>query len=202
MSEFCEERVPIVPGLSTAECVSIGEQLTALFQPEAFHLPQPIDLTKIMDQILPKYNISVYPVGNHELPDQEAKTIYVNNEIQILLRQEFYDQLFLSNRMANRARATLAHEIIHAIIHLPYLRRVSQNGQQTIYLNRYSRSEIPPYQDPEWQAWSIAGSMLIPLVHLRQLLPNKNIQEVADIFCVSSKYLNKHIKRLRSAKLL
>lgn len=73
------------------------------------------------------------------------------NEKKIVISESVYDGAFAGN---HRDRFTIAHEIGHLLLH----------HDANISFAR-GNDKIQPYEDPEWQANTFAGEVLVP-VHL------------------------------------
>lgn len=71
-----------------------------------------------------------------------------------------------------RARHTTVHEIGHAILHRPYLRKLRAMARlgANAALFRSQAAEVKAYCDPEWQADSFAGRVLVPTPALKKLM--------------------------------
>ncbi|HKU75688.1 MAG TPA: ImmA/IrrE family metallo-endopeptidase [Pyrinomonadaceae bacterium] len=110
----------------------------------------------------------------------------------------------LAEEESNLFRATVAHEIGHAILHVPQFRRKKQllrfvdNDDMDVGLRMYREDEIPLYENPEWQAWRFAKALLMPVpavVKACQL--NYSIEEMSIDFGVSVKFTRSRLKELK-----
>lgn len=99
-----------------------------------------------LHEIFPDFHIEVVPVTR--MPNQYALTYPKTKCIQI--REDVYDGAIEGNA---RDRFTLAHEIGHLWLHRPGNIALARNSN-TI--------DIPAYMDPEWQANTFAGELLVP----------------------------------------
>lgn len=200
MSDFLREKVPPMPPISMAKIEEIGNKALQLLCPEALDTPQALDFCKLVDLGLPKFHVHVYPAAEVELGDRLAATDPSGDrDINILLARDLYDSLFQGGRMAHRARATIAHELGHAILHVREVRERVKYSQSGLLLNRVRRDALRPYEDPEWQAWALGGCIVAP----RQMVESTNaetIADLADIFGVSEGMMRSHVKRLRLAR--
>ncbi len=199
MSDFGTERVPMMPPVPTAGIEAIGASTRGLFYDGGAEASCAIDLVSLVEQ-LPAYGIHVYPASAVELEDRLAATVPIateKDETHILIQQSLWHELLDGGRAANRARATLAHELGHAILHVPILRRrMSLPNAETLLNRKMRRDEIPPYRDPEWQAWAFAGNFLAPRAAI--LASGENtVQALADRFEVSGSMMRSHLKRLK-----
>jgi len=162
-----------------------------------------VNVARWADFDLPQRGIHISPATLAELKDREAATdASGNGEIEILLRYDFYDQLFMGNKRSNRARATVVHELSHVILHVQELRERKRYPDRPDLLNRLSRADIPAFEDPEWQAWALAGCIMMPFHHVKEIMQPGNIDRVASVFGVSQSFARKHIETLRRNRFL
>jgi hypothetical protein len=185
-----------MPPMSMAMIEAVGDRTLELLCPDALARPVAIDFLRLVEWVLPKYGIFTYPANWEELGDRLGATDPSGDrEIYILLCEELWDQLIAGGRQANRARATVAHELAHAILHVPYLRRRMATAQGAL-LNRVSRDSIRPFEDPEWQAWALAGCLVAPPKAI-SMLQDVSVSAVAATFGVSEGMAQAHLKRLK-----
>ncbi|MGC4032429.1 MAG: ImmA/IrrE family metallo-endopeptidase [Tepidisphaeraceae bacterium] len=88
------------------------------------------------------------------------------------------------------ARFTIAHEIGHVVLHRDLMMKHFQSSQQGTQCPLFSRGELEPYCDPEWQANEFAAALLMPqagMISLRQRISNREvfIGVVVETFKVS-----------------
>lgn len=186
-----DEKVPRVPGLSRQDLVELGDELLRSLQPEALRCPTPVDVRKLVDSKLEEVlGIHVYPVHPADLPaDAEAST----SGERILVRKDQYDLLREGGPMGLRARATIAHELGHAILHSPMLADTETAKRVTLV----PRRELKAYEDPEWQAWTLAQAFLIP-VRTARSLSSRTPEVIADTYQVSLPFAEGYLRRFRS----
>ena len=87
-------------------------------------------------------------------------------EVNILVSEEVWEALEAKAPTSHFAKTTICHELGHALIHVPILRRRLQVNN---VLARMQRAKLRAFEDPEWQAWAFAGSILIPRTSLNLL---------------------------------
>lgn len=148
-----------------------------------------IDLVEIH---LPQFGLLFYPASTAELGDCEAVTDPSGvDAIHILVESQLYESLSDPGSGGNRARATVAHELGHAVLHVPYLRRIRAQGQPWL---KVSRTHLESSRDPESQAWAFAGCLLMP----RSLLSTTQgaFTELARVYGVSHSFARAHMARL------
>lgn len=189
-----------MPPMSMAAIETIGEIVVEEFFPEMFTSPKALDYISLVEEILPARGIHVVPASVDELVDCEAATPPDGDgEINILIRDAHWRALHRGGRQANRARATLIHELAHAVLHVPVVRRRRLLEESEFTLRRVRRDAIPAYSDPEWQAWALAGCIVAPRRAIR-MLPGTSINALPAIFGVSEDFIWSHLRRLGKAK--
>ncbi len=198
MSSFLTAEVPAVSPLGVAAIVELGRCFLAPLAPEALSVPKPLDVLTLVDTRLPKFGIHICPASRQEIGDRDGATdLDGTGEITILISEEVWEELELDAPRSHYARSTVCHELGHAIIHVPALRR---RLQLTNVLARTQRAKLRAYEDPEWQAWMFCGAILIPSVTL-QALQSENAkltpELVSQTYEVSSSMARQHLKRLK-----
>jgi Zn-dependent peptidase ImmA (M78 family) len=193
MSDFFGETVIAMPPLSLKYLEALGETVVSTFQPEALFTPQPIKVREWIDDLLPRFGIHVMPASYEELGERVAVTYAAADaESEILVSPWIYDNLADEER-PHFARSTVIHELAHAILHVPLLRsRPDGSGELTTRLDRRRLAEA---SDPEWQAWALAGAILMPRRTIA-MLPERSPHSVADVFFVSQKFAEVRLERL------
>jgi hypothetical protein len=63
-------------------------------------------------------------------------------------------------------------------------------------LPRARRESIRPFEDPEWQAWTLAGCILAPLRTLR-MIESRVPWTLAPVYGVSEKMMESHLRRVQ-----
>jgi hypothetical protein len=176
----------------------IGVSILETLCPEALERPTRLDVQRLVEHELPRYEIHVYPVAQSELPNEEAVTYpqEATGEVVVAIREEIFNELLAGGRRAHRARATLMHELGHAVLHARILRERLDHPAAIQLLARVPSERIKPYCNSEWQAWALAGCVLMPrrtLEMLRSLSP----VYVGQIYGVSEAFALAHLKRLK-----
>jgi len=198
MSDFLEEEVPPVNPLSIAVIEEVGRCFLEQLAPEMLQLPQPLDVLDLVDTRLPRFGIHVCPATRAEIGDRAGATDPKgDSEVTILVSESVWDKLEEPAPISHYAKTTVCHEIGHAILHVPILRR---RLFRTNVLARVQRGSIPAYEDPEWQAWTFAGTILMPRVALRMLQkehPLLTPELVASIFGVSTDMARSHLRKMK-----
>jgi len=196
-----DEEVPPMPPLSMAIIESVAEQVLEELEPEALQHPTKVDFAHWAEYRLQRYKICVSPASVQELGDRKGATDPTDNGdgiTDILMEVSHYDQLLAGGRQAHMARATLVHELGHAILHVPVMRtRIAADGDNPMLLSRrVRRDRIPAYRDPEWQAWALGGCIVAPR---RTIVTAGTLDPVvlAGTYGVSTEFMINHLKRLK-----
>lgn len=138
-----------------------------------------IDITKILerlDKLDSRYSFEI--VENDELENEvQAQTDVIQNKI--FIKASVYEGAVQN---VGRDRMTIAHEILHLILHQP----------STLTLYCRTDDDIPLYKNPEWQAECFAGELLMPYEQIKSM----DVMEIVDQCKVSekaAKYQKTHI---------
>jgi hypothetical protein len=198
MSNFLEEEVPPVNPLSVNAIEELARCFLEQLAPEVLVSPQPLDVLHLVDERLPKFGIHVCPASREELGDRDGATDPSGTgEVLILVSEEVWNNLELEGAKSFYARSTVCHEVGHAIIHVPALRR---RLLMTNVLARTKRSNLKAYEDPEWQAWTFSGAILMPTVALDILVRQfggLTPTLLSQTFDVSEAMASRHLARLK-----
>lgn len=185
MSNF-DELVPRVPGLKV---VQLEHLANAVRNELGLVAPDKVDWLHVAEFALPAHGVDVFPVSESELLVHGAEAVTVVNpgteRVTVLLSADDYDAL--EEPYGGRARATLNHELGHAVLHREVLKRMQVPATSPGGLARHPRSEVPAFVDPEWQAWVFAGALLMPrssLAAMRGAAPweTARIHQVTESF--------------------
>lgn len=204
MTAFGGEEVIPMPAISMQAIENLGEALLDELCPEALEAPTPIPLDRWIDYDLPKRSIFISPAQDNDLPGAEGLTDPESEDgvsIEITIRRSDWESLFAGGRRAHRPRATVAHEIAHAIMHVPTIRRRTKLKHGSFLLQRVARGKLVAYCDPEWQAWALAGCILAPrvgIIHLQAELGRDALpRDLGRAFQISEGFAEAHMRRLR-----
>lgn len=200
MSRFLrEEVIMVVPPASMAEISAKAEQVLGVLAPEMLEDPGPLDVPALVDTGLQRYNIHVASATAEELLDCEAATDpsgEPDSEINILVRDDQFDLIFDEGPWAHRVRSTVPHELGHAVLHVPVVRRHRQRfGNCDGRLRRAQRQQIQAYCDPEWQAWAFAGCLVAP-VRTINMMRGKSVAQMARQYRISESMMHAHLRRV------
>lgn len=198
MSSFLEEEVPPVNPLSVPIIEELGRCFLQQLAPEMLEGPRALDVLDLVDKRLPDFGIHVCPATREELGNRVGATDPKGKgEINILVAEEIWDNLEADAPKSYFAKTTVCHELGHALIHVPILRRRLQMHN---VLARTQRANLRAYEDPEWQAWAFAGSILLPrttLEVLEEKYGNISIDLVSSVYEISTNMVSSHLRRLK-----
>lgn len=190
-----------MPPQSMKRIEILAQAFLAELAPAALEAPQPLDLEHLIERVLPQFGVRFYPGDRREMGRREAYTDpFSSDGIEILLEEAQWYDLFSGGPRSHRARATAAHELSHAILHVPELRRMraERGSEEELLLARKARRKLKAYEDPEWQAWAMAGCLLVPRRTLEMIpVAKRDLWTLADTYRVSSAMMRSHLKRLK-----
>ena len=197
IDDLLAEEVPAMPPVSMAVVEAWGESALDAFNRDWRTRPAALDLVDVIERVLPEHGIHVVPASARELGPRYALTDPEGTgEINILVREDLWANLYERGRRAHHPRATIGHELGHAVMHVHVLRRRMALPQRQHLLARQARRDLPAYCDPEWQAWAFAGALLIPRRAI-QMLRRPSVEDVATTFHVSEQFVQAHLKRIK-----
>lgn len=181
---------------SGADIDQIARRLIQRYQPDALLEPQEFDIERFYENVLESitgvradYQNLGLPVHGYTDSDQLISVV---------------DTALAENpSQRNRFRATVAHEVGHAILHVKQFRRRKEilrftHDCEDVSLRMYREDEIPAYVNPEWQAWRFAKALLMPEQPFRRAhATGISIRELADTFGVSVDFARLRLRDLR-----
>jgi len=190
-----------MPPLRMATIEDVADAFLGTFCPQALQQPMPLDVLHLAETSLPQYGIHVSPASALEMGDNLGVTdASGSSAIEILIREELWNRLLEGGPMANRSRATVAHEYGHSVLHAPIIRRRRASARSQHLLARVAREEVPAYMCAEWQAWAFAGCILAPRRTIA-MIPNPTVTGLAAIYEVSTGMMEQHLRRLKISHL-
>ncbi len=184
------------PGKSRKEIEMFASDIVRAFQPAVLEGEEPFNIDRFIEVVETEMEIdfdftSDLPSGVH------GCTSIIDNKVLILSE--------LSDDPGNirYLRSTVAHETGHVLYHLPILRRLctdktfTQKKAESKNFSLYSQKPVKAYEDPEWQAWEFAGSLLMPKIALVTLKERgASVYEMADTFMVNQVFVKKRLRNL------
>lgn len=137
-----------------------------------------IDVTLILERLNfldPRFSFEVKSDDEFEDGVQAQTDIKSNT---IFIRESVYEGAIHN---IGRDRMTIAHEILHLILHQP--------ASLTLFRRT---SDLPLYKNPEWQAECFAGELLMPYEQIVNMSENE-IVEQCKVSPSAAHYQKKHI---------
>jgi hypothetical protein len=192
-----------MPPLSTSAISALAEALLSQIAPQCLTQPTPLPVLEIVEDVLPEYGIHTYAVDDSTLPEEEALTdpFGRDGETVIRVRDSVYTDLVQGSRLSYRPRVTVMHEVGHAVMHVPVIRRRIQHAPLTRLLQRLASADVKPYESSEWQAYAFSGFILMPAAALRQF-DSIDVATISEAFQVSERMVRSHLTRALHANLL
>ena len=105
---------------------------------------------------------------SYEIVDDDELGAAVQAQTDILkdtiyIKESVYEDAIQNN---GRDRMTIAHEILHLILHQP------------VALTLYRRTDdLPIYKNPEWQAECFAGELLMPYDQIKDMTEEEIVEQ-------------------------
>lgn len=156
--------VPKVRARSISEIEAIAESILRKHSPGTLAGESPFPVLKYIDGPLEdEYQVDyeVQDLGPSVEGRLEGRTLILNTPV--------YEGLC---RDQNRPRFTGAHEIGHGVLHAGQLAVMNDSSRGCPTL--YRKEEIKPFLNPEWQANTFAGAILMPLSGVLTVLSTGN----------------------------
>jgi hypothetical protein len=194
---FLDEQVVAMPPVSMATIEMLAETILVDYAPEVLDRPTALDVKALIETKFQEHGIHVAPASYAELADRHGATDPKGQgEINILLSEQLWNDLFFHGSGERMARSTVIHEFCHALLHVPIMRRRLTTANKQHLLARQARGTLPAYCDPEWQAWALCGALMMPTRTLRTVT-GRPLAEIAAIYQVSERFVTNHARRLR-----
>lgn len=183
-----------MPPTRTSSITALAHNALAVLQPEVLKSPRPVDLLPLIERVLPKHKIRIYPASTEELDDCWGSTDTTGTDkINVLIDARLFEALYTGDRRHyHLARGTVAHELGHCVMHVEIMRRRRERGSRLMH--RMNTNEFKIYEGSEWQAWAFAGAFLAPPGTIR-LLETKTIEAAASLYETSTELMRRHLAR-------
>lgn len=187
--DFSEMTVPVVPGLSRKHIEQKALEFLLMVAPECLDTPIATPVKEIFEDKMDTFGFKAFLKGN--IKGLDGITNVTTKEI--MLTGATHKRLELGNP---RARFTVAHEFGHVILH-GHLASTghSMNGEQVLFARR---SQLKAFEDPEWQADTFAGAVLMPYPMMYKLYQEKQmtVENVIEVFQVSKQAAEIRVRKL------
>lgn len=207
-NDWLDSKVPIVPPMGRARIEVETDGILRSVLPEALTGEAPVDVEYIFEIELPKMYQGL-TVGYCDLSALGPGVMgYTSAKNKVcLVEKKLYDLACLPDAKESdirRFRSTVAHETSHAVFHYPFLNvfESANTGLAHQSLMRVEkRKDIPAYKDPEWQAWQIAGALLMPYERVvSDIERGLGRYELAEIYNVNPAFAQQRINSILKQK--
>lgn len=211
---YRDEHVLEVESRTNRECFEAASALLAQFQPTALTGVEPVELVPLLDSDVVithstgrwsgrRSSISIYEGTEGEMDGRKAFTNFSHDYdfVDVVLSGAQFNDLLSGGAIAHQPRATVAHELGHATMHGPSVWGRARSSMRMQLSRLKPWGKIPPYKNPELQAWAFARCLLMPLSAMRQM-DDLSPECLADTFKVSRDLAKRHIEQLRDRKIV
>lgn len=184
------------PGLSRHDINDLALKILKSYQPDVLRGIESFDIYGFIEIVEDVIEID-FDFTSDLPPGIHGCTSTIDNKVLILSD-------LVDDPDSKYARSTIAHEIGHAILHIPVLRKLSkdkifsQKKEENQGLSLYKQKHLPAYKNPEWQAWEFAGAILMPKPAIITLVESGiPLSQIADHFNVNKVFLESRLRRLK-----
>ncbi|HEX5736120.1 MAG TPA: ImmA/IrrE family metallo-endopeptidase [Blastocatellia bacterium] len=188
--------VPVARPRSKIDISHITMEIIRKYQPEMLNKLMPFDIERFYEfdltdltGVRPVYE--ELPLELHGYTDIEQMKCVISNRLaDDVSRIQFF-------------RSTVAHEVGHAVMHVREFRQRKTlirliHNQEDASLRLYHEEDIPPFRNPEWQAWWFAKSLLMPGVMVRKAVEDGyDVYDLAQTFQVYPAFVLRRLRDLR-----
>ena len=167
--------VPIVPRMKSAQIEAKALAILKNYCPKVLRSDMPTPVDAIFELYIPeKLNIRTYYTSLEDYGVTNAEG-YTNarQRISIVDRRLIDDSSLCGRR---RCRATSGHEAGHCFLHVS-LNRWQQSLQIVGMGMKRERSDLKPYEDPEWQAWRFCHALCMPAQAVKRAVQRYGVEE-------------------------
>lgn len=189
-----------VKGLSWEAIELDAELFLSECEPQALLAPVEVNVERIFEFKLQDFMKShfglSFEVGYFDLSEfghgvqghtnAEAKCCYIDSTLSDSADNSSTHRFF---------RSTIGHEIYHCIKHVPQVRGFSstlKNERGSLYRKK---SSIPVYQNPDIQADTFSGALLMPRKTLLPLLADgAQIPDLVNVYNVNPAFVNSRLR--------
>lgn len=185
-----------VPPLSREDIRAKAEQVLRASAPELLERPAPLPVGEFAAGSLERYGINFVPAELPVLVEAQAKEGpgRPGPWAIIELPGSAYRRLRGHGEVFPRLRATVAHELGHAVLHVRQAAERRRRGLPA--LDVAPALEVPFFENAEWQAWCFAGCLCAPPAVLAPLVERgEDLRQLADTFGISRSFTRQHLER-------
>lgn len=180
--DFSSMNVPLVRGLSHSVIERKALQFLSMTSPASLSFPGPVPILDIFENKMDLFDFRVL-IGKN-IKGLGGFTDVTHRYIQISCST--YRRL---EKGDPQGKFTVAHEFGHAVLHSEY--------KAAIFA---LRSQIRPFEDPEWQANTFAASVLMPFPTMKMLFQKNDLtpENVMELYQVSWSAATRRVLRLNT----
>ncbi len=191
---------------SGKEIEALSNKITQSSQPDALLNIISFDVEAFFEFELEE-KTGIKAVYDSNLPiGFDGYTDFENMSCVISTKLADYDKF--DNVAKRRLRSTLAHEIGHCFLHFDDVKnnitsqsKFLHNSQSS--LARYNPELLETCENPEWQAWRFASSLLMPELCFRTAVErNYTKTRLKRVFAVNPSFIDVRLKELKISKHL
>jgi hypothetical protein len=192
-------KLPVVRPQSKAGLNKKAEKYLAQLQPGVLTNDSEVDVESFFEFHIPElFGIKTgYSDLSSEFGLYKSVLGYTNCKEKISYIDKSLSNAF-DPTTTGRFRATVAHEIGHCILHVPFLNfESSSQGASKDMLFRKT-THIKAYENPEWQAWEFAGALLMPKNRvIRYAISGLPLHQMAQTFGVNPAFVKVRLSKLK-----
>lgn len=166
---FHSQIVPLVPGRSYAQIEKEAMSFLSLVSPQSLLQPGPVPILEIFENKMDAFHFQVL-IGKN-IQGLGGFTDVTRRFIQI--SSATYRHL---EKGDPQAKFTVAHEFGHMRLHAQHTKGLFA-----------PRSQLRPFEDPEWQANAFSAAILMPYPTMKRLFEEDrmSVEETREIYQVS-----------------
>lgn len=174
-----------------------GVKLLRHYQPEVLQGKCSFDVEYFAEYDLEELTGVEFDITSELPPEIHGLTDPIQNKLWV------HADLADDPRCFKFYRSTLAHEIGHCLYHVKQIqslgrKQIFAQGKKKNGAELYRKKDVPPYCQPEWQAWEAAGSLLMPQCVVQKMLySGANIVDLAEHFEVNVAFARTRLRALK-----
>jgi Zn-dependent peptidase ImmA (M78 family) len=187
------------------EIEALSKKIIETYQPDALKEIKCFDVEAFFDCELE--NVTGIEAVRRTLPDGlDGYTDFEKMKCFISMELVEYDNF--DNVTKRRLRSTLAHEIGHCFLHFDDVKNHITSQKQFLHNSessfaRYNPDSLEICENPEWQAWRFASSLLMPEITFRTAVErNYNKTRLKRVFDVNPAFIDVRARELKISRRL
>lgn len=182
---------------SKSDLETIAFEIRKRLDPENLTLTSPMNVEKLVGIKMPQWFgwepdfVETLPFGVEGYTDPQTMSVVVRGTT-----------IEAARKGDPRSRFTVIHEFCHVVLHRKELTErlitLTLSGDR---LYRQHRSQLKPYEDPEWQANFLAAALLMPKASVEKIRKASENNEEAAARIAASFQVSLSAARIRLEKL-